>query len=52
MTLEQQEIYDEGYHEGSDGYVLEESNPYKGMDAEYWSDGFADGREDTQTKSN
>lgn len=49
MTEEQQAIYDEGYDEGRLAFELgssEHSNPYTGLDAEYWSDGYEDALED------
>lgn len=41
MNEEQQEIYDEGYRayeSGESAYA----NPYSGLDAEFWSDGYDD----------
>ena len=45
MNKEQQAIYDEGYM-GYSPCDPEENNPYSGMDAEYWSDGYADAEDD------
>lgn len=45
MNKEQQELYDEGYsafHNDKE----ESDNPYEGMDAEYWSDGWEDASDD------
>lgn len=44
MDEEQQELYDEGYRAYDPDDL--ENNPYTGMDAEYWSDGYADAEED------
>ena len=45
MSKEKQEIYDEGYHAYCPQSACE-NNPYTGMDAEYWSDGYADAEDD------
>lgn len=44
--VDQEEIYREGYLAGrmSDYDVMHP--PYSGLEAEYWSDGFEDARED------
>lgn len=44
--IELQEIYDEGYKSALLG-ESENSNPFDGIEAEYWSDGFEDGKEDS-----
>jgi ribosome modulation factor len=45
MTQEQEEIYQEGYRAQQMGQP-EESNPYTGLNAEFWSDGWDDSAED------
>lgn len=48
MTIsveKERELYNEGYSAGSAG-LGEESNPYTGLEAEYWSDGCTDAEED------
>lgn len=45
MTKTQQVIYDEGYI-AYDPQSEYEHNPYLDMDAEYWSDGYADAMDD------
>jgi ribosome modulation factor len=45
MDNNQDDIYQEGYRSCVNGEP-ELSNPYKGIDAEYWSDGWSDGHED------
>lgn len=45
MTEEQQAIYYEGRFAFELG-CSEDSNPYTGLDAEYWSDGYEDALED------
>lgn len=45
MDEQQDQIYQEGYN----AYLSDESelsNPYTGLDAEFWSDGWEDGKED------
>lgn len=45
MNEEEQALYDEGYN----AYFRDKEdhqNPYNGMDAEYWSDGWEDAQED------
>jgi hypothetical protein len=45
MNDDQQEIYNEGfndYHRGQD----EDCNPYCGLNAEFWGDGWCDACED------
>lgn len=42
MKQEQEQIYNEGYAAYNSGYP-EEYNPYTDLNAEYWSDGWADG---------
>lgn len=47
MTEEQEEIYNEGrlaFEFGSN----EHSNPYAGLNAEFWSDGWEDAQEDQE----
>ncbi|WP_169629274.1 ribosome modulation factor [Ferrimonas kyonanensis] len=39
------EIYQEGYRAFNKGEP-ESANPYSGIDAEYWSDGWVDAQED------
>lgn len=46
MDNEQQEIYNEGYQAYSHDKDEALSNPYSGLDAEFWSDGWADAEED------
>lgn len=43
--MNQEEIYQEGYRAFLDG-ESEFSNPYTDLDAEYWSDGWEDAKED------
>lgn len=45
MNDEQQEIYDEGYSAFYNDKE-ESDNPYTGIDAEYWSDGWEDASDD------
>lgn len=45
MDEEQEAIYQQGYRAFLDGRS-ELSNPYSGLDAEYWSDGYADAEDD------
>lgn len=49
MNEEQQEIYEEGrraYFDSVSDDISEFMNPYSGLDAEYWSDGYEDAKED------
>ena len=49
MTQEQEDIYNEGrldYYFGAEEY----SNPYTGIEAEYWSDGWEDAAEDAEAE--
>lgn len=46
MNQEQEELYQEGYS----AFLNDEEEyqcPYTGLDAEYWSDGWEDAKEDT-----
>ena len=43
------EIYNEGYRAFLND-LSEVSNPYTGLDAEYWSDGYEDAREDEEIR--
>ena len=50
MSEDQETIYQQGYN----AYLCEEmehSNPYDGIDAEYWSDGWEDAKEDEQQRA-
>ena len=47
MNNEQQEIYDEGYRAYNSG-SSELNNPYTGLDAEFYSDGYEDAKEDAE----
>ncbi|EIE1260403.1 TPA: hypothetical protein ACF5BV_003913 [Vibrio parahaemolyticus] len=49
MTPEQKEIYEEGYSAFLNS-EQDTSNPYSGLDAEYWSDGYEDAQEDLKNK--
>lgn len=40
-------FYQEGYKSFLDG-VPEAANPYQGLDAEFWSDGYEDAMEDSE----
>lgn len=44
MSIEKEAIYREGY--AAYFRMEEEHNPYEGIDAEYWSDGWTDAEED------
>lgn len=39
------DIYNEGYHDYQSGFK-EWENPYIGLEAEYWTDGWTDAEED------
>ncbi|WP_394222712.1 hypothetical protein [Alteromonas gracilis] len=45
MNDEQEQLYREGYAAFLEG-VEEHSNPYSNLDAEYWSDGWEDAKDD------
>ncbi len=45
MEEDQDEIYQQGYNAYNSG-ESELSNPYTGLDAEFWSDGWEDAEED------
>ncbi|EHY9845550.1 MULTISPECIES: hypothetical protein [Vibrio] len=47
MSEDQEIVYQEGYNAFLGGEE-ELSNPYSGLDAEFWSDGFEDAKEDTE----
>ncbi|MEZ9699743.1 hypothetical protein AB4455_10225 [Vibrio sp. 10N.261.46.E12] len=47
MNIEQQEIYDEGYRAYNSG-ISEHNNPYTGLEAEFYSDGYEDAKEDAE----
>ncbi|EJG1732803.1 ribosome modulation factor [Vibrio parahaemolyticus] len=51
MSEEQEIVYQEGYNAFLSGEE-ELSNPYRGIDAEFWSDGFEDAKEDTEQRIN
>lgn len=46
MNEEQEGVYQEGYAAGISGQT-DDSNPYEGDLAEYWSDGLEDALEDS-----
>ncbi len=50
MDEEQEAIYQSGYQAYLSG-ESELSNPYFGLDAEFWSDGWEDAKEDTDIQS-
>ncbi len=45
MNEEQEAVYQEGYGAFLEG-VKDYNNPYSGLDAEFWSDGWEDACED------
>ncbi len=50
MTEDQEEINKEGYNAFLDNQK-ECSNPYSGIDAEYWSDGWEDAADDDRERT-
>ncbi|WP_234498176.1 ribosome modulation factor [Vibrio maritimus] len=46
--MTQDDIYQEGY-DAFNSDESEHSNPYDGLDAEYWSDGWEDAHDDSKS---